>query len=67
MFQHAKQKHDKKGNMKKRQIVWVFWDDGHVSELWICYKREYAYTRFKELRTYSGKVLFTREINQTPT
>ena len=61
---HAKQKHDEKGNYKKRQIVWVFWDDGRVSELckkWICYNHEYAYTLFEELRTYSGEVLFTRE------
>ena len=33
MFQHAKRTRDKKGNWKKRQIVWVFWEDGHVSEL----------------------------------
>ena len=61
---HAKQKHDEKGNYKKRQIVWVFWDDELVSELckkWICYNHEYAYTLFEELRTYSGEVLFTRE------
>ena len=41
----------------------MIWDDGHVSELcekWICYDGNYAYTRFEELRTRSGEVLFTR-------
>ena len=57
-----------KGNWKKRQIVWVFWDDGHVSELcekWICYNGNYAYTKFKELRTRSSVVLLTREHKAT--
>ena len=57
-----------KGNWKKRQIVWVFWDDGHVSELcekWICYDSNYAYTRSEELRTRSGEVIFTREDKAT--
>ena len=57
-------KKDKKGNWTKRQIVLVFWDDDHVSELcekWIYRNHEYAYTLFEELRTYSGEVLFTRE------
>ena len=54
--------------MKKNQIVWVFWDEGHVSELcekWICYNHNYAYTRFEELRARSGEVLFTREHTAT--
>ena len=59
---------DKKGNWKRGQIVWIFWNDGHVSEL--CKKRiyrngNYAYTMFEELRTYSGEVLFTKEHRAT--
>ena len=49
---------------KKRQIAWIFWDNKHITELcekWIHLNHEYAYTRFEELRTYSGEVLFTRE------
>ena len=68
VFQHAKQSKDEKVNWKKRQIIWVFWDDGHVSELcekWIYHNHEYAYTRFEELRIYSGEVLFTREHKAT--
>ena len=41
----------------------MIWDDGHVSELCekrVCYDGNYAYTRFEELRTRSGEVLFTR-------
>ena len=33
MFRYSKQWKDKKGNRKRRQIVWVFWNNGHVSEL----------------------------------
>ena len=33
VFRYSKRWVDKKGNWKKRQVVWVFWDDGHVSEL----------------------------------
>ena len=54
----------KKAIAKKRQILSVFWDDGHVSELcekWICYDSNYAYARFEELHTCSVEVLFTRE------
>ena len=68
MFQYARLHRSKKGNWKKRQIVWVFWDDGHVSELcekWICHNHEFAYTRFEEPRTYSVKVLFTGEHKAT--
>ena len=68
MFQHAKQTRDKKGNWKKRRIVWVFWQDGDVSELcekWICCYNKYAYTTFEEHRTHSGEVLFTRELKAT--
>ena len=65
MFQYAKlRRNEKNGNWIKRQIVCVFWNNEHVSELcekWIRYSNEYAYTRFEELRTYSGEVLFTRE------
>ena len=58
----------KNGDWVKRQIVWVFWNDEHISELcekWIRCDSEYAYTRFEELRTYSGEVLFTREHKAT--
>ena len=64
MFRYSKRSRNKKGNWKKRQIVSVFWDVGHVSELcekWICYDSNYAYARFEELHTCSGEVLFTRE------
>ena len=30
VFQHARLGRCKKGNLIKRQIVWVFWNDGHV-------------------------------------
>ena len=69
MFQYARLGRNKKnGNWAKRQIVCVFWDDEHISEL--CEKQirhnyEYAYTRFEELRTYSGEVPFTREHKAT--
>ena len=68
MFQHAKLGRSKKRNWVKRQIFWVFWNDGHVSELykkWIRHNHEYAYTGFEELRTHSGEVLFTREHKAT--
>ena len=51
----------------KRQIVWVFWNDEHISELcekWIYRNRD---TRFEELRTNSGEVIFTREHKATTT
>ena len=71
MFQYAKLGRNKKnGNWVKRQIVWVFWNNNHISELcenWIHRNNEYAYTRFEELRTYSGEVLFTREHKATTT
>ena len=53
----------KNGNWTIRQIVWVFWDDHHLSELcekWVHYDGNYAYTRFEELRTRSDEVHFTR-------
>ena len=58
----------KNGDWVKRQIVMVFWNNKHISNLcekWIYRNREYAYTRFEELRTYSGEVLFTREHKAT--
>ena len=64
MFRYSKQWKGKKGNWKRRMIVWVFWDDDLISELcekWICINGKYAYTGFEELRKLSGKVLFTRE------
>ena len=67
-FHRAMKSRDKKGNWKRGRIVWVFWNDGHVSELcekWIYHNGNYAYTRFEELRTYSGEVLFTRENKAT--
>ena len=58
------------GNWARRRIVWVFWNNDHISELrekWIYRNREYAYKQFEELRTYSGEVLFTREHKATIT
>ena len=64
MFHYLKlQGSKKKGDWIKKQIVWVFWNN-HVTEIcekWIYKNREYAYTRFEELCTYSGEVLSTRE------
>ena len=68
MFQLAKLWRRKKGNWKRKQIIWIFWDDDHMSELcekWIYHNHNYAYTRFEELRTRSGEVLFTREHKAT--
>ena len=53
----------KKGDWIKKQIVWVF-RSNHVTELcekWIYKSNKYAYTRFEELCTYSGEVLYTTE------
>ena len=65
VFRYSKPRCGKKdGNWKRRQIVWIFWNNDHVSELWgkwIYINGKYGYTRFEELRTHSGKVLFTRE------
>ena len=68
VFRYSKRWRDKKGNRKRRTIVWVFWDDDHISELCekcVYYDGNYAYTRFEELRTRSGEVLFTREYKAT--
>ena len=69
VFQYASVQGNKKnGDWVKRQIVWVFWNDEHISEIcekWIRCGSEYAYTWFEELRTYSGEVLFTREHKAT--
>ena len=68
VFQHTRREKYRSGNWKKRQIVWVFWGDDHVSELcekWIYRNHNYAYTRFEELRTCSGEVVFTREHKAT--
>ena len=74
VFQRTTRCRDKKscnwknGNCTIRQIVWVFWDDGHISELcekWVHYDGNYAYIRFEELLTRSGEVLFTREYMAT--
>ena len=48
----------------KKQILWVFWNNKHISELcekWVYRNREYGYTRFEELCTCSGEVIYTRE------
>ena len=58
----------KNNDWKKRHIVWVFWSNGYISELcekWIYLNYNYAYTRFEELRTRSGEVIFTREHKAT--
>ena len=68
MFRYSKRWKDKKGNKKKRSIVWIFWDDDHISELcetWVYYDGNYAYTRFEEFHKRSGEVLFTREYKAT--
>ena len=68
MFRYSKRWKDKKGNKKKRIIVWIFWDDDHISELcetWVYYDGNYAYTRFEEFHKRSGEVLFTREYKAT--
>ena len=54
--------------MEGRHILWVFWDNKHITQLcekWICCDGNYAYTRFKELRTYFGEVFFTNEHKAT--
>ena len=46
----------------------IFRDDDHIPELcekWIYLNDNYAYTRFEELRTRSGEVLFTTEHKAT--
>ena len=68
MFRFLKRWKDKKGNQKKRSIVWAFWDDNHIPELcekWVYYNGNYAYTRFEGLRKRSDEVLFTREYKAT--
>ena len=68
MFRFLKRWKDKKGNQKKRNIVWAFWDDDYIPELcekWVYYDGNYAYTRFEQLRKRSGKVLFTTEHKAT--
>ena len=68
VFRHARRHSSKNGNWAKRQIVFVFWNDEHVAELcekWIRHNHKYPYTRFEELRTYSGNVLFSREHKAT--
>ena len=56
---------NKRGSLtEKRRIVWIFWDDDHISELyekWIYCNIIYAYARFEELHTHSGEVLCTKE------
>ena len=55
---------ERKGDWIKKQIVWVFWNNKHISELcekWIYRNHEYGYTRFEELRTCSGEVVYARE------
>ena len=68
MFHGAMKSRDKTGTWKRGRMVWVIWNDGHVSELcekWTNPNGIYAYTRSEELRTYSGEVLFTREQKAT--
>ena len=69
VFRYLRQWHGKKnGIWKRKKIVWVFWNNGHVSELckkWIYLNGKYAYTRFEELRIHSGEVIFTREHKAT--
>ena len=71
MFQYVRLGRNREnGDWVKRQNAWVFWNNKHISELcekWIYRNREYGYTRFEELSTYSGEVLFTREHKATTT
>ena len=56
------------GNWLKKHILCVFWNNGKVTELcekWIFYYGNYVYTRFEELYTPSGEMLFTREHKAT--
>ena len=65
-LQHSK---EKKGDWVKKQMFWVFWNNKHISELyiselyekWIYKNHEYGYTRFEKLRTCFGEVIYTRE------
>ena len=36
-----------------------------LCENWAFYKDNYVYTRFEELRTFSGEALYTREHKKT--
>ena len=69
MFQYARLKRNRKnGNWIKRQIAWVFWNNEHISALcekWIRCDHAYAYTRFEELRAYSGELLLLESIRQS--
>ena len=69
VFYHGKMKCNKENDYwRKRHILWVFWNNNYISELcekWVYHNHEYAYTRFLELGTYSGEVLFTREHKAT--
>ena len=61
-------KNKENGDWRKRHILWVFWNNNHISELcekWIYKDGNYAYARFEELRTRSGEVLFTNEHKAT--
>ena len=47
MFRFLKRWKDKKGNHKKINIIWSFWDDDYIRELcekWVYYDGNYAYT-----------------------
>ena len=65
IWHHECLKYNKEnGYLERRHILWVFWDNRHITELcekWICCDGNYAYTRFEELRTYFGDVFFTNE------
>ena len=69
MFERLRQSRDRKSDRKRiRRIVWDFWEVNHITELcekWVFCDGNYACTRFEELRTRSGEVLFTREYKAT--
>ena len=51
-----------------KKFLAVLWNNGYTSELcqnWAFYKGNYVYTRFEELCTRSGEVLYTREHKAT--
>ena len=53
--------------IRKKKLM-VFWNNNIISELcekWIFYNDNYTYTKFEELRTRSGELLYTREHKAT--
>ena len=52
----------------RKKILLVFWNNKRISKLfekWIFCSDNYVYTRFEELSTHSGEVLYTKEHKAT--